>query len=245
MANPFEKQIREAVRQFWRTKRLQSRQQGSGGGKKDQGNRSAVTGGKHLDGFAELFRQIANRAGIDSSCVYTRKSEVVLPGFFRATKQWDLLIVHDQKLLAAIEFKSQVGSLGNNANNRAEEAVGNATDFWTAYRDNIIPMSPRPWLGFLFLLEDSDDSTKPVRILEPHFQAHEMFQNTSYMERYVLCCKQMIRERLYDAAALIASDSVNGPKGTYREPDQQVGIEMLITAISAHLRSNAEYSHSE
>ena len=29
-------------------------------------------------------------------------------------------------LVAAVEFKSQVGSIGNNFNNRTEEALGNA-----------------------------------------------------------------------------------------------------------------------
>jgi hypothetical protein len=52
-----------------------------------------------------------------------------LPGFFRPTKEWDLLAIHDGKLLAVIEAKSQVGpSFGNNFNNRTEEAMGSALD---------------------------------------------------------------------------------------------------------------------
>jgi hypothetical protein len=35
-------------------------------------------------------------------------------GWYRPEKKWDLLIVSDGKLLAGIEFKSQVGSFGNN-----------------------------------------------------------------------------------------------------------------------------------
>ena len=43
--------------------------------------------------------------------------------------------VVDGRLLAVIELKSQVGpSFGNNFNNRTEEAIGSAVDFWTAYR---------------------------------------------------------------------------------------------------------------
>ncbi len=40
-----------------------------------------------------------------------------------ARKKWDLLVV-EGCLIAAIEFKSQVGSFGNNYNNRTEEALG-------------------------------------------------------------------------------------------------------------------------
>ncbi|MEY3276128.1 MAG: Restriction endonuclease XhoI, partial [Verrucomicrobiota bacterium] len=35
---------------------------------------------------------------------------MILPGYFRATKNWDVLVVHRDRLLAAFEFKSQVGS---------------------------------------------------------------------------------------------------------------------------------------
>lgn len=39
-------------------------------------------------------------------------------------------------MIAAVELKSQVGpSFGNNCNNRTEEAIGTAHDFWTAYRE--------------------------------------------------------------------------------------------------------------
>jgi hypothetical protein len=49
---------------------------------------------------------------------------VTLPGYFRPTKLWDVLVIHDKRLLAAIELKSQVGpSFGNNFNNRTEEAT--------------------------------------------------------------------------------------------------------------------------
>ena len=40
------------------------------------------------------------------------------------------------QLALAMEFKSQAGkSIGNNVNNRSEEAVGSATDIWMAYRE--------------------------------------------------------------------------------------------------------------
>ena len=56
---------------------------------------------------------------------------LTLPGFFRPTKLWDLLIINQGGLVAALELKSQVGpSFGNNFNNRTEEALGTAVDLW-------------------------------------------------------------------------------------------------------------------
>ncbi|MDD5532110.1 MAG: PaeR7I family type II restriction endonuclease [Syntrophales bacterium] len=40
-----------------------------------------------------------------------------MPGYFGPTKDWDLIVVADNVLLASIEFKAQVGSFGNNCNN--------------------------------------------------------------------------------------------------------------------------------
>ncbi|MBP8259317.1 MAG: hypothetical protein KA118_06600 [Verrucomicrobia bacterium] len=57
-------------------------------------------------------------AGVPQQYVSSKKA-VDLPGFFRPTKEWDILVVRDSRLLAAIEAKSQVGpSFGNNFNNR-------------------------------------------------------------------------------------------------------------------------------
>jgi hypothetical protein len=103
----------KAVAHYWQTRAAQRKKQESGE-KTDQGLRSAVTGGAQMDKFMDLFTGIAIEAGIPVSCVF-RKKAVELPGFFRPTKEWDLLIIRDRTLIAAIEAKSQVGpSFGNN-----------------------------------------------------------------------------------------------------------------------------------
>ena len=45
------------------------------------------------------------------------------------------MVTKENNLVAAIELKSQSGSFGNNLNNRSEEILGLARDFWTAYRE--------------------------------------------------------------------------------------------------------------
>jgi len=95
-----------------------------------------VTGGAQMDGFISLFKKLITSAGIPANCVFSNKS-LELPGFFRPTKAWDLLVIKNHHLIAAVEAKSQVGpSFGNNFNNRTEEAMGTALDLWTAYREN-------------------------------------------------------------------------------------------------------------
>jgi len=58
--------------------------------------------------------------GLAKAQVLRNGRVLTLPGFFRPTKLWDLLVLHEGRLVAALEFKSQVGSFGNNFNNRDE-----------------------------------------------------------------------------------------------------------------------------
>jgi hypothetical protein len=85
-----------------------------------------------------------------------------------------------KKLIAAIELKSQVGpSFGNNFNNRCEEAISTATDFWTAFGAGAFGQVPQPFIGWLMLLEDCERSRKSVKDRSPHFPIFPDFQNAS------------------------------------------------------------------
>ena len=84
--------VSQAVRHFWATRTRQARSQGRGGGRKDRGARSAVTGGAQLDGFIALTRDLLVEAGLPEPAIF-RKKKVDLPGYFRPEKQWDLLVV--------------------------------------------------------------------------------------------------------------------------------------------------------
>ncbi len=162
-----ERLLSEAVQHFWSTRSDQSLRQGSATGIKDAGNRSAVTGGKHADGFVKLVAEIIADAGIDDFNIHTTsKKSRTIPGYYRPAKEWDLVVSFDDTLLAAVEVKSQVGSFGNNFNNRVEEAIGNASDFWAAYTKGIYSPSARPWLGYLFMLEEEPTSIAPTRPLD-------------------------------------------------------------------------------
>jgi hypothetical protein len=87
-----------------------------------------------MDGFRAMVLDIVRANGLAHAEIHRVRALLTLPGYFRPTKLWDLLVIHKSELIAAIELKSQVGSFGNNFNNRTEEAIGTAHDLWTAYR---------------------------------------------------------------------------------------------------------------
>ena len=150
-----------------------------------------------------------------------------------------MLVVARGTLLAVIEAKSHVGSFGNNFNNRTEEAIGSAVDLWTAYREGAFADSPRPWLGYVFLLQDSDKSRCPVSVREPHFRVFDEFRDASYRRRYELLLRKLVRERHYEAIAFLTSSAETGPTGEYAEPAADLCFRDFARSLVAHAASFA------
>ncbi len=233
------KRLSEAVAQFWRTRAGQQERQGAGG-QRDAGTRGSVTGGAHLDGFVKLVRSLLVEGGLADACIYPNAKTSILPGFFRATKEWDLIVVLDDILIATVEFKSQVGSFGNNFNNRVEEALGNATDIHRAYREGAFAPSPAPWLGYMMLLEHCPKSTRPVGVEEPHFKVFPEWQGASYSKRYELFCQKLVRERLYNAACFLTSSREEGERGEFHEPNVEVNFKTFASSLIGHASAIAQ-----
>jgi hypothetical protein len=165
----YERKTQDAIRAFW-DNREKARQKQVEAGKTDQGERAGVTAGKNMDGFVGLMVDIVRANGLAQAQIHRERAVVTLPGYFRPTKLWDLLVIHEDQLIAAVEMKSQVGpSFGNNFNNRTEEAIGTAHDFWTAYREGAFGQQPRPFVGWMIVVEDTAKSRSPVRDKSPHF----------------------------------------------------------------------------
>lgn len=219
--------IKAAVKSFWETKKKQLTASG------DSSNRGAVVGGKQLDAFAELLKAIAIENGVPEECIYT--SQAYLPGFFRSSKNWDFLIIApNKKLIAAVELKSQIGSYGNNFNNRTEEALGDAVDLWTAFRENQFPGQSAPWVGYLTVVGKDEGSTSPVRNNEPHYPVLPEFQDATYLDRYRILCQKLILERHYSMAALICT---SGPEH-YEDVSEDTSIDRFLQSFIGHLIGN-------
>lgn len=232
--NDLSQHVSKAIAHYWLTRKKQSTKQ-STSGRSDQGARSAVTGGAQMDGFIDFITELIVEAGADESNIFHNR-HLELPGFFRPTKEWDLLLVKDGQLVLALEAKSQVGpSFGNNFNNRTEEAMGSALDLWTAFREGAYNKTIKPWLGYVFLLEDCPESRKPVRVKEPHFNVFPEFVNASYGKRYELFCRKLVRESHYNVAAFLTSDKRGGLKGQYSEPADDLTFEIFAKSLVAQV----------
>ncbi|MEW6227485.1 MAG: PaeR7I family type II restriction endonuclease [Bacillota bacterium] len=225
--------VKDAAALYWAVRTHQQSKQ-SEAGKSDAGLRGAVTGGAQMNGFVDLVREVIIGCGIPSKCIF-EKTHVELPGYYRPEKKWDLLVVHKGVLGAAIELKSQCGpSFGNNFNNRVEEAIGSATDLWTAYREGRLGCAIKPWLGYLFLLEDCPESSTPVSVREPHFKVDEVFRGASYKRRYAVFCRRLVLERLYDASCFLTAGFSNDTV-TVSAPDPALSYELFIASLRGQM----------
>ena len=251
----FDEKLDHAVKEFWKLRDRPRKKLLQGG------SRDAVTGGKNMDAFFQLVADITTHSGFPLSAVHTRKSRVVLPGFFRATKNWDVLVIHEQRLLGVFEFKSQVGSFGNNFNNRSEEVIGSAADLWVAHHHGAYSDIPRqsrnrvseepaallnpelqtdprpPYLAWLMLLEECDASLANVSCKEPHFPVFDEFRVASYARRYQILCERLVERQLYSAAALELS-----PRGqpTHRALSPATSIRNLFAEFAGKLLAARE-----
>ena len=243
----FDSLVLDSVKDFWR-RRLRSDITSQEGG------RGSVIGGGNLDAFSLLIREVALFCEIPAeSITITGKGRLTIPGYFRPTKMWDALVVYKRRLIAAFELKSQVGpSFGNNFNNKSEESIGSATDFWTAHRERAFHYAEpetlfdthdakTPFLGYLMLLEECPRSTSRVRVEEAHFKIFPEFVDSSYAKRYELLIERLVAEKLYTSATLILSDrEKGGTTGEYSSPKETLSPRSLFADFAGALLAAKE-----
>ena len=234
MLEELESRFQLAVQSFWNGRAAQQNKQLEKG-KVDGGTRGAATGGAHMAALEALVAEELMHAGVPPECIFTNK-DLELPGYYRPEKRWDLLVVVDSRLVVAIEFKSQVGpSFGNNFNNRTEEALGNAEDIWTAYREGRLGRHPAPFLGYMFLLEDCDAVHTAVKPTAPHFSIDPIFESASYAKRYEILCERLVLERKYSAACLTLATNIEPTVVSW--PSSVATFRHFIAQMDGHVRT--------
>ena len=271
----------EAINHWWKSKReaqarTAARDAAKAAGKKSKqqgGTRDANTHGKTMDEFAETLRRFLIDWGVKSEHIFSgghlTTAPAILPSYFRPSKNWDLIVLGNSRfhpapddagdpvLYAAVEFKSQDKSIGNNQNNRLEESIGNAHDFWVTYaHSGFARQQPRPWLGYLFVGKHeraSDDET--VEVKQPHFLVTPPFRRSgsdetrcfdgpSYFERYQIFMRQIVGARLYDAGAFIVTDeSMATEKTNYRIPLPEFGPANFLRGLKAQILAHYPGAH--
>jgi len=241
-----EQRLREAVQSYWDA-RAKNKAKQVKSGKIDAGTRGEVTGGTQMGALEVLVADILCDSGLKRLDVKTRTA-LELPGYFRATKKWDLIVISEGRLVLAMEFKSQAGkSIGNNVNNRSEEAVGSAKDIWTAYREGRFGSSPSPFLGYFFLLEDRENVKKPVANKEPYFKVDPVFRGEAksgnketeavyagvpYSKRYELLCRRLVLERLYTSACFVMA--TNSKQTSISQPADDLSFQRFVASLRGH-----------
>lgn len=229
-----DQRLTEAIQSFWDARAWQQQKQAEGG-RIDAGTRGAVTGGTQMGALETLLTDVLADTGLDPSRIHARTA-LELPGYYRPQKKWDLLVVVEGQLLAAIEFRSHVGpSFGNNFNNRTEDAIGDAEDIWTAYREGRFGMHVAPFLGYFILLEDCPKVHSPVRNPEPYFSIDPIFNGASYAKRYEVLCDRLVLERKYNVACLALA--TNESPSTVTFPSETLAFRQFAAAAEAHARA--------
>lgn len=233
----YDSAIEQALANFWGSRDAQAARQRASG-VVDAGTRGAVTGGAHLNAVTDLITASMVGALPQNVSVHTGGGGrggggTTIPGYFRPTKTWDIVIRQAGHIVGVIELKSQVGSFGNNANNRAEEALGNATDLQAAQRHGLIP--DNVFVGYAFVIEQSPRSDAPSNLGSQGGSAvDQAFHRASYIDRVGLLCERVVEDGLYTAAWCVATSAP--PSFDWMEPyPVTTGFERFAETLRAHL----------
>lgn len=119
-----------------------------------------------------------------------------LPGYYRPSKSWDLLVTVGQQPVLAIEYKSMTGSEGKNLNNRADEVIGAALDLKRAQENGLLPSGMKR--GYVFLMEVTPEVTRPVAVQSRVGTPDPVFNGATYLDRMAIMCERLRNDGLYD-----------------------------------------------
>ncbi len=239
----YESRVSEAVKSFWTVR-----------------EREGVRSGKTLDAFVDLLTWAVHSHGLPDAIVLTgRKAQ--LPGFFRPTKSWDVLIMNNDTLIAAIELKSIADSFGKNANNRNEEALGSGIDIKEAFEEDAFEGLTRLFTGYIILVEDCQETLTSVQIQMKHFRAMEKFMlkpetreevyvrnakgefpaigGVSYIDRFDILCRRLMQKNLYTAASVIKSSRSAIKNGNYGAVSRETSIKAFLASLASHVETIA------
>ncbi len=205
----------------------------------DVGTRSQVTAGKHLDEVVGMMAGELIGFAAGNGSVFYGKNGVDIPGWFRASKQWDILAFKGDQLIAGIELKSVSSSYGNNLNNRLEEAIGEAVDAKFANDRGLINHVIPPLMCYALIVKKEKESESIRKNpSSSHFPVDPVFEGTSYLDRFRIMCERLRREGIYGAVWFVIVDPENG---AVEEPVPELSYEAFLHELKAKVESFASY----
>lgn len=195
--NPTDRARIIAAVDYWIKTKLDQEQVSLAAGKAQGGTRAQVTGGKHLAGINALLLDELQLLGL-SGLTHALNRQATVPGYYRAAKSWDLLVLRHGQPLLALEYKSMTGSEGKNLNNRADEVIGAALDLKRAQEEGLLPHGMKR--GYVFLMEVTPAVTVPVGVNVRVGTPDPAFKGASYLKRMGLLCERLRDDAVYDMA---------------------------------------------
>ena len=221
----YETKARSAVKQFWSTW-------------KKSGTKKPMVGS--MEGFTDLITDIVYANGLTRANVLQQGRPVSLPGHFSPAQSWDLVVVNEGRLIAAMKLDSVPGELlANHVGMGRKEVLSMAMELRAACRGNIFRGTRQPFVGYLVLLEDALSFRCQVTDVSPYFPIFPEFRNTSYANRFNTLCVKLMREGLYTSAAVILSPRRASKSGEYFEMGEDTGLKSFVTTLAGHIAAEA------
>ena len=228
----YQKKAAESVRSFWANRGKASVQRA----KPSKGSARS----NNMEGFVSLLTELVAANGPkDATVIQDGKPPLTLPGHFLPVRKWDLLVLRGNRLVAALALQSHVSPFKNNVYTRSEDAIVAGMELWSAYRKGELGESPRPFVGWLMLVEDVPGSRRPIQSPCPHFSVRPEFQGASYIERYNLLGKKMAQEQLYTTTAVLASPATAIKDGAFLDVSDMTSLKTFVTSFAGHLAAEA------
>lgn len=188
---------------------------------------------KHMQSLAAFVRQMFLDAGLQDHEVGV---DTIIPGYYRRSKNWDVVAVHKGHLVGVVELKSQEKSPGNNANNRIEEAIGSASDAHTLQEMRQTFGRLGVWAAWCMVFNRSCEPIgRRKGVVSKHFPVDPAFEDFTYAGQYATAIERFIAQNLYQAGWMVETWA-DGDVIDFDEPIPTATAETLAMQIEARVR---------
>jgi hypothetical protein len=223
-----------------------------------------------MTGHAVLVKDMLIERGVppeDIAIQAKGHGGTAVPTWVGPSKEWDVVVYRnrdrehlDREIVALLEFKSQVGSIGNNQTNRLDEAVGCAANIRLHHRmGNLAPVDKRIWMGYCLLCCPGDDEIAPTtRLKQPIMPVDNVWlskasmdasenersarsiEGLDYLARYGVALSRLENNELYDKVGFMqtCSSTILG-RSVYLQPFPELSVEKMVGSLVKHV--TAEY----
>jgi len=89
------------------------------------------------------------------------------------------------------------------------------------------------------LVEDASRSRSPIRDRSQYFPVRPEFQSASYIERYNLLCKKLVREQLYTTTAVLVSPQAAINASKFSDVSDMTSLKTFVTSFAGHIAAEA------